>query len=94
MTAKGVRTFLLVLMDVFFLVAVLDVARVVVRFFGTLAGTSVGERYTELTQYIVIPFGIDPLSTPYGGLFDINATITVAILLVVEWALAVSRKRL
>ena len=93
MAAKGSRSFLLFLMDAIFLVAVLDVARIVVMFFGSLADTTVGQRYTDLTSYLVIPFGIEQLSTPFGGYFDVDTILTIVLLLILEGILGLSRKR-
>lgn len=92
-SSKGVRALLLIIMDVFFLVAVFIAARIVVEFFGSLAGATAGEMYVDLTRYIVIPFGAAPIDTPYGGVFDIDATVTVALILGIEWMLGAMRRR-
>lgn len=93
MSSKGARSFLLVVMDALFIVAVLDVARLVVGFFGELAGTQVGEKYLELSRYIVFPLGIDPTVTAQGGLFDWDTLVTVAAILIAEAAAAMIRRR-
>lgn len=93
MGSKGIRALLLVLMDAIFVLAVIDVGRIVVRFFGSLAGSQVGEKFVELSQYLVVPIGIDPISTPYGGLFDVDAAVTVGVMLLVEAVLGMVRRR-
>ena len=93
MSSKGVKSFLLVAMDLVFILAVVDIARVVIRFFGTLSSAQVGEKYVELTDYLTIPFGIDAVSTPYGGFFDIDAIVTITIMLAVEVVLGMIRRR-
>jgi hypothetical protein len=93
MSGKGVRSALLILMDAVFIVAVLDVARVVVRFFGDLAGSQVGEKFIDLTRFIVVPLGIAPTVTAQGGSVDWDAILTVGILLAVEAGLSTARRR-
>lgn len=90
--AKPVRTLLLVVMDILVAVAVVLVFRVVIEFFGALAVASWGKAVVSLTRPLVIPFGIHPITTPYGGVFDVNASITVVVLLAVEWAVGVARR--
>jgi hypothetical protein len=91
--SKGLKSLLLVVMDILWVVAVALVVRIVVAFFGTLATSDLGMKYLELSRYLVIPFGVDAISTPYAGYFDIDATITVGLLLLVEWGLSALRRR-
>ncbi len=91
--SKGLKSLLLIVMDILWAVAVALVVHVVVAFFGTLATTDLGAKYLELSRYLVIPFGVDAISTPYGGSFDVDATITVGLLLLVEWGLSALRRR-
>ncbi|TDB39846.1 MAG: hypothetical protein D9V44_02565 [Actinobacteria bacterium] len=93
MASKPVRSLITIVMDLLVLVAVCVTVGIVVRFFGALASTSVGESYLRLASMLTIPAGFDAITTPYGGSFDVDATITVAVLLVVEWALSVARRR-
>jgi hypothetical protein len=80
-------------MNILIFGAVLLVARVVLLFFGTLAALSVSELLVTLTDYLVIPFGIEPIKTPYGGVFDVDAALTIGTLIVAEWGLSVARNR-
>jgi hypothetical protein len=64
-----------------------------VRFFGELGGSAVGEQLVRFTEYLVIPFGMDVVRSPYGGVFDWNTAITVGILIIVEIALGLVRRR-
>ncbi|MGB4592779.1 MAG: hypothetical protein WBI63_03255 [Coriobacteriia bacterium] len=93
MTAKPARTILTILMDLLVLLAVCLTAGVVVRFFGVLAGAPVGEQYLRFVAVITIPLGMDSIPTPYGGVFDVNAAISIVAVLVAEWALSVARRR-
>ena len=42
---------------------------------------------------LVIPFGVEAIKTPYGGIFDVDAAIMVALLILVEWVLSILRNR-
>jgi type III secretory pathway component EscS len=91
--SKGFKSLLLIVMDILWVVAVALVVRIVVAFFGTLAASDLGAKYLELSRYLVIPFGVDAIATPYAGSFDVDATITVGLLLLVEWGLSALRRR-
>jgi hypothetical protein len=93
MASKSLRSVLLVFMDGLFILAVIDVARLVVRFFGELGGSEVGVQLVRLTEWLVIPFGMDVVRSPYGGVFDWNAALTVGILIVIEVVLGLVRRR-
>lgn len=93
MAAKPVRTILTIVMDLLVLLAVCLTIGVVVRFFGGLSGTEVGEQYLRFVTVITLPLGLEAFKTPYGGVFDVNATVSVGIVLLVEWALSVARRR-
>lgn len=87
------RSLFTVLMNLLVVVAVILTIRVVVRFFGALGSQGWGEAFTAITNVLVIPMGIDPIKTPYGGVFDVAAAATVVLLLVAEWVLGVLRSR-
>lgn len=80
-------------MDALVLVAVCLTIGVVVRFFGTLGESPVGESYLRFVSLITPPLGLAPVNTPYGGQFDVNGAVTVGLVLVVEWVLGVARRR-
>ncbi len=80
-------------MNVVFFVAVIVALRVIVDFFGVLASSSAGRTLLDLTAVLVPDLGIDPVRTPYGGVFDIEAALVVVGLLVLEWVLAQVRSR-
>jgi uncharacterized membrane protein YkvA (DUF1232 family) len=75
------------------IVAVLLAARLVVVFFGGLSSQGWAQAIVSITNYLVIPFGIHPIKTPYGGYFDVNAAATVVIILVAETFLSTVRDR-
>jgi hypothetical protein len=91
--SKGLKSLLLIVMDVLWVVAVALAVRVVVAFFGTLASSDLGSKYLELSRYLVVPFGIESIATPWAGYFDVDATITILVLLLVEWGLSALRRR-
>lgn len=93
MASKPVRTLITVAMDILVIVAVCVTIGIVVRFFGTLASTTVGASYLRFADVLRLPVGFESIPTPYGGFFDVNAAVTVAIVLLIEWALSVARRR-
>ncbi len=93
MASKPVRVVLTIAMDLLVVIAVCATIGIVVRFFGTLANTSAGSAYLRFAAIVRVPAGFSAIQTPYGGVFDVDATITVALALLVEWALSVARKR-
>jgi hypothetical protein len=90
---KPVRQVLTIVMDLLVIVAVADTVRMVVRFFGAFADKSWGELIVALTSPITIGFGFEAIKTPYSGVFDVNAALTVLAVLVVEWVLSIVRSR-
>jgi hypothetical protein len=92
MPSKAVRQLLTIVMDVLVIAAVIVVLRVVVQFFGVLAAEAWGKSVVSATHFLVVPFGIRPIVTPYGGIFDVTAALTVLVLLAAEWALGMARQ--
>jgi len=91
--AKPVRTILTVVMDLLVVVAIAETLRIVVMFFGQLASQGWGKVVIALTDPITIDFGAKAITTPYGGKFDVDAAITVVIVLLIEFVLSVVRSR-
>lgn len=91
-TRSAPRVFTIV-MDILVVLAVCLTIGVVVRFFGALGNTPVGESYLRFVSMITLPLGFASISTPYGGQFDVSAAVTVGIVLVIEWALSIARRR-
>jgi hypothetical protein len=92
MAARPARTLIVVIMDVIFVLAVVDVVRLVVEFFGGLAGQEWAKSFLRATRPLVLPLGIKGIATPYGGVFDITLAVTILLLLAVEWGLGVARR--
>lgn len=93
MSSKPARTLVTIVMDILVVLAVLVTAAVVVAFFGQLASQHWGKTILALSKPLIIPFGIAPIKTPYGGVFAINAALTVLVLLGIEWILSGIRSR-
>ena len=93
MSPKPARTILTVIMNVLVVLAIALTARLVVEFFGQLAAQQWAKTLVALTTPVVIPFGIDSIKTPYGGIFDVNAAVTVGVFLGAEWLLSGMRTR-
>lgn len=91
--SKPVRTILTIIMDVLVVVAIAETIRLVVLFFGQLSSSGWGEVVIAFTNPVTLNLGFEAIKTPYGGIFDVNAAITVILLLVAEWVLSVVRSR-
>jgi hypothetical protein len=92
MAGSPVRSALTIVMDLLVVVAVIVVLRVVIEFFGTLSAEAWGKSVLGATRILVVPFHIKRIATPYGGSFDFDASLTVLLLLAVEWALGNARR--
>ncbi len=90
--SRSIRSLITVVMDLLVVVAVVVAIRIVVEFFGTLAAQAWGKSLLSVTRYLVLPLGLAPIPTPYGGHFDVNAAATVLVLLAAEWALGIARR--
>ncbi|MDO8915896.1 MAG: hypothetical protein Q7W16_07435 [Coriobacteriia bacterium] len=86
------RTAVTVLMDVLVAVAVAALAQLVISFFGVMSSAPWGISLLRVTRYVVLPLALAPIATPYAGIFDGNAAVTVLALLGVEWALGLARR--
>jgi uncharacterized protein YggT (Ycf19 family) len=91
--ARPIRSLITVVMNVLIIVAVLVTARIVILFFGALSSQAWAEAIVRVTDFLVIPFGVEAIKTPYGGVFDIDAALMVALLILVEWVLSIARNR-
>jgi hypothetical protein len=79
-------------MDVIVVVAVAGIAHLTVSFFSSMSGAAWGKGLLGLTRLAVVPIGLAPVATPYGGVFDMNAMVTVLALLGIEWVLGLVRR--
>lgn len=93
MSSRPARTLITVVMDILVVVAVVLTAALVVVFFRQLAVQPWGRSLVALTRPLIIPFGVSPIKTPYGGIFSVNLALTIVVLLVLEWVLSGIRSR-
>ncbi len=87
------RMLFTVAMNVLVVLAIALTLRLVVLFFGQLAAQSWAEAVVALTDPITLPVAVEPIKTPYGGVFDVAAAVTVIALLAAEWLLSILRSR-
>lgn len=80
-------------MDILVVLAIALTVRLVVVFFGQLAAQGWGHAVVAITDRMVIPFGVSAIKTPYGGVFDVQAALTIVVLLGAEWVLSGVRAR-
>lgn len=91
MTGRFERALLTVMLDLAVLGAILLTARLVVEFFGAMAAGPVGTLVVRLSDHLILPLGLAGRKTPYGGIFNMDATATVLLLLVVQPVLSRAR---
>ncbi len=78
-------------MNVLLVLAFVLLLRLVVEFFGTIAAHDVGGVLVRLTDPLHVPFGLTAPRTPYGGVFDSDAAVTILLLVGIEWMLSLVR---
>lgn len=91
---RTLRTLVSVIMNILVVIAVLVTIRMVVQFFGSLSGQPWGGAIVSISDIFVFPLGLSEIKTPYGGVFEIAAALSIVILLGVEWVLSVVRWQL
>ena len=87
------RRLLTIVANVLVVLAIAEAVRLVVLFFGGIADSNVGELVIRLTDPITIPFALDPITTPYGGVFDVDTALTAVVMLLAEWIVTAIRPR-
>jgi hypothetical protein len=90
--SNPVRLILTIVMDALWVWALILLVAVVVAFFGFLADSSLGHTFLGFASKLVLPLGLKPVHTPYGGWLNVNAAATVLILLAAEWVLSMVRR--
>lgn len=93
MAARSGRGFVTVIMDIFVVLAIAEAVRLVVSFFGKIAAQGWADAVIALTNPITLPLGFEAIKTPYGGVFDVNAAVTVVAFVLVESVLSLVRSR-
>ena len=93
MSGRPLRSLITILMNVLVIVAVLLTVRVVCRYFGVLAASDWGGIAVRAGGLFVLPAGIEDVRSSYAGVFDVNAAVSIAVLLLVEWVLSIVRDR-
>jgi hypothetical protein len=90
--AKPVRTILTVVMDVLIAIALIALTGLVFGFFGQLLAQPWGRQVYTLASRAVIPFGIAPIATPYGGTFSLDAMVSILVYVAAEWVVGLGRR--
>ncbi|HEB12935.1 MAG TPA: hypothetical protein ENI11_04590 [Actinobacteria bacterium] len=85
----GLSTIIKVLVFGFIILGVLFLARIMFLFFGSLKVVPGYDLVISFTEVFVSPLNsIEPVKTPYDGIFDIAATGALLIALVIEFVLS------
>ena len=90
---RPIRVLITVIADILIVLAIALTIRLVVQFFGGLAGSEIGGLYVDVTDRLVLPVGLDAVKTPYGGIFSVDTAITIGVVVGVEWILGSVRSR-
>jgi len=91
--SRPINLLITIVMDVFVIVAIVLTVRLCVAFFGQLSAQEWGKTILALTEKLIVPFGVSPIKTPYGGRFEVTTALTIAVVLLVEWVLSGIRER-
>jgi hypothetical protein len=90
--ARPVRTILTIVMDLLIAVALIALTGLVFGFFGQLTAQPWGREIHTLAARAVIPFGIAPIATPYGGTFSLDAMVSILVYVAAEWVVSLGRR--
>lgn len=90
--ASPVRTMLTVLMDLLIVAAVVGLAALIIAFFGQLMAQPVMRQVYSLAVKVVLPFGLKPIVTPYGGVFSLDAVASIVLYVALEWIVGMVRR--
>ena len=90
---RPLRALTTIAMNALVAVAILLTATIVCRYFAALASTDWGAIIVRAGGLFTLPLGIEDLHSPYGGVLDANALLTVAVLMLAEWVLSILRDR-
>lgn len=93
MSTRPARTIVSLVMTLLVAFAIASAARLVIEFFGQLASTGWGEAVVTATNFLMIPFGFSAITTPYGGVFDVNAAAMIVLFLGAEWVVGLVASR-
>ena len=78
------RLLVTLVMDLLVVVAIVVLAHLVIVFFRQVAVDPWAHFLSGYSAYVVAPIGLSPVPTPYGGVFDVNAALTVMLVLVAQ----------
>ena len=90
--ASPVRTVLTIIMDVLIVLAVVGLASLVIGFFGQLMAHPSARQVYALAIRVVVPFGLRPIATPYGGVFSLDAVASIVLYVALEWIVGMVRR--
>ena len=93
MGSRAIRTALSIVVNVILVVTVLLAVRLVALFTAQFATSGWGSAVIKATSFLVIPFGLSVIRTPYGGGFSVNTAVTIVVLLLADWVLSGLRDR-
>ena len=93
MGSRAIRTTLAIGVNVLIVIAVLLAARLVALFTAQFALSGLGSAIIKATGFLVVPFGMPVIRTPYGGVFSVNTALTIVVILLADWVLSGLRDR-
>lgn len=92
-SSRPLRAIITIVMDVLIAAAVFLCIGLLVEFFGAVNSTDWGQAIMRVTEAMDLPLGVADIGNNYGGVFDVEATATVIVLLVAEWLLSIARRQ-
>ncbi|NTW27970.1 MAG: hypothetical protein HGA39_01185 [Coriobacteriia bacterium] len=93
MSSARAQGFYSTFMNVLLVWALLLTVRLTISFLGGLSTHYVMKSYLAWTAYMVVPFGVRSVQTPYGGMFLADTALTVIVLVAAELLVSRLRKR-
>jgi UDP-N-acetylmuramyl tripeptide synthase len=85
---KAVHALLSLVVWLLILVLIALSIRQVIVFSAQLASQDWAKAFRMLADNLVIPFNQPDVRSPYGGKFDVDNALSVALVLVAEWGMS------
>jgi len=87
-----IRLALLLVMNLLFVFCLLLVVRLFLLLFHPLSTLPVYKPLTALTAPLVLPAGMSNIPSQFNGFFEVNAAVTILLILVLEYLLGTVRR--
>ncbi len=89
---RAARMLVSIAMGLLVALELLVLAHIIVTFFGFVTAGSWGHTLNAVLVRFVAPFGLSSIRTPFAGRLDVNAVVTLVLVLVAGWLVSSVRR--